>query len=119
MQVDINKYEIVSKILLGRNLKLIFEYGADTMHRKVLELQDVVGFIDNTDTKRQIKALRLDEEGGSYNIDLSLRLQRREIKTFPEVYIFVDTTCVDFCFRAVAKSIKFKDWTEEDKWLLQ
>jgi hypothetical protein len=82
-----------------------------------LELRGVVGFIENTHAENPIKTLRLDEEGGSYNFDLSLRLQKPEIKNFPEVFIFVDTTCVNFCFRAVAEIINFRDWTTKDKWL--
>jgi hypothetical protein len=117
MKVELDKYEIVSKILLGASLKVIFKNVVDATDRKVLELKDVVGFIDSTDTKQPIKTLRLDEQGGSYNLDLSLRLQRQEIKVFPEVFIFIDTACVDFCFRSVAKSIEFRDWVEKDKWL--
>ena len=117
MIIDLDKYEIVSKIFLGTNLKIILKNIVDTIDRKVLELKDVVGFIDTTSESKKIRTLRLDEEGGSYNFDLSLRLQREEINSFPEVFLFVDESCVDFCFRASAKSIEFRDWTEKDKWL--
>jgi len=117
MKVELDKYKIVSKIFLGTNLKFVFQHIYDTADKKILELKDVVGFIDNTHSEKETKTLRLDEEGGSYNVDLSIRLQKPEITNFPVVFIFVDTTCVDFCFIAVAKFIDFRDWNKEDKWL--
>ncbi len=117
MKSNIDKYRIVSKIFVGTNLKLVFQNNYDTTDKKILELKEVVGFIENVEPEKPIKTLRLDKEGGSYNLDLSLRLQRPEINNFPEVFIFIDTTCVNFCFRAVAKFIEFRDWTEKDKWL--
>lgn len=117
MKVDLDKYEIVSKIFLGTNLKFVFQNIYDTTDKKILELKDVAGFIENTHKEKAIKILRLNEQGGSYNLDLSLRLQKPEITNFPEVFIFVDTTCLDFCFRAAAKLIDFRDWNEKDRWL--
>jgi hypothetical protein len=117
MKVDICTYEIVSKILLGTNLKFVFKNLHDTTDQKILELKDVVGFIDNTHIEKTIKILRIDEEGGSYNLDLSLKLQKPEINNCPEVFIFSNTDCINFCFRAVARFIKFRDWNIKDKWL--
>ena len=117
MKVDLDNYELVSKIFLGSNLKIIFRNLNRTNDRKVLELKDVIGFIDTTAGSKAIQTLRLDDEGGPYNFDLSLRLQREEINNFPEVFLFTDKACVNFCFRAAAKSITFRDWTEKDKWL--
>lgn len=117
MKVDIEKYKIGSKILLGTDLKFVFQNIYETTDIKILELKGLVGFIDNMHAGKEIKTLLLNAEGGSYNLDLSLRLQQPEINKFPEVFIFSDTACVDFCFRAVAKYIDFRDWTESDKWL--
>ena len=117
MKIDLDEYEIVSKIFLGTNLKIIFKNCSNTTDRKVLELKEVAGFIEVIYANRQVQTLILNDEGGSYNFDLSLRLRRPEVAKFPEVFIFVDKTCVDFCFRAAAKSIEFRDWAEKDKWL--
>lgn len=117
MKVDIDQYQIVSKQFSATNLKILFQHIYDTTDRKVLELNDVAGFIDNTPLEKTIKTLRIDEEGGSYNLDLSLRLQKPAVTNYPEVFIFVDTSCVEFCFRAVAKFIEFRNWSEKDKWL--
>lgn len=117
MKTDLDNYEIVSKIFLGTNLKIIFKNKIDSTDKKVLELKEAVGFIDTTSGSKIIRTLRLDDGGSSYNFDLSLRLQRPEIKDFPEVFIFADKTCIDFIFRAVAKSIEYRDWAEKDKWL--
>jgi len=117
MKTDLDNYEIVSKIFLGTDLKIIFKNKIDITDKKVLELKEIVGFIDTTNRSNIIQTLRIDDGGGSYNFDLSLRLQRPEINDFPEVFIFVDKTCIDFTFRAAARSIEFRDWTEKDKWL--
>lgn len=117
MKIDINEYEIVSKVFLGTNLKITINNCSNRTNRKVLVLKEVAGFIDTINTSKKIETLRLDEEGGSYNLDLSIRLKNPEVAKFPEVLIFVDKTCVDFCFRAVAKTIEFRDWTEKDDWL--
>lgn len=117
MKVNIGKYRIVSKIFLGTNLKFVFQHITETADRKVLELTDVVGFIENDHTEQAITFLILNQGGSSYNLDLSLRLQKPEIINFSEVFIFADSNCEDFCFRAVAKSIDFRDWDDKDKWL--
>lgn len=117
MKINLDNYEIISKIFLGTNLKVIFKNTIDATDKKVLELKEIVGFIDTTNRSNIIQTLRIDDGGSSYNFDLSLRLQQPEINDFPEVFIFADKTCVDFTFRAVAKSIEYRDWTEKDKWL--
>jgi hypothetical protein len=117
MKVDLDGYKIVSKIFLGTNLKFVFQNLYDAADKKVLELMDIVGFIETAHAEQAIKTLRLDKEGGSYSFDLSLRLSKQEINNFPEVFIFVDTDCVSFCFRAVAKFIEFREWNVKDKWL--
>lgn len=117
MQTEIDKYRIVSKIFEGADLRLVFQNNYDTTDRKILELKELVGFIENIEPGKPIQMLRLDKEGSSYSMDRSLRLQRPGINNFPEFFIFVDTACVNFCFRAIAKFIELIDWTEKDKWL--
>jgi len=117
MTIEIDKYYLVSKILLGINLKLFLQNHLDNNDRKVLELKEVVGIIENSLNKEQLKILRIDDNGNSYAHDLSLRLQNAEIKTFKEVFIFTDANCVNYCFRASARSVDFRDWTQNDIWL--
>ena len=117
MKFDIDKYEIISKIFIGTNLKFVFKNIFEPADKKVLELKEVVGFIDNSHSNEQIKTLRIDVEGSSYTLDLSIRLQKAEINNFPEVFIFLDTSCINFCFRAVAGLIEFREWNSNDKWL--
>lgn len=90
MKIDLDNYEIIFKISLGSNLKIIFRNLIDTTDMKILELKEVAGFIDTTTSSKKIQTLRLDDEGGPYNLDLSLRLRCEEIKSFPEVFIFLD-----------------------------
>jgi hypothetical protein len=117
MKTDLDNYKIQSKISLGNNLKIIFAARSDGRPNKVLELSEVVGFIDLTTENNAIVTLRIDPPGGSYNLDLSLRLQRPDVREYPEVLIFLDKDCVNLCFRAVAKNIVFRDWKETDLWL--
>lgn len=117
MKVDLEKYTIISKTFLGTNLKISFQHRDNVADKKILELKDVAGFIENSPKGKPICALAINEKGSSYNLDLSLRLRNPVINSFPEVFIFVDPDCMDFCFRAAAKFIDFRDWTEQDKWL--
>lgn len=117
MKVDLEKYKIISKIFLGTDLKISFQHVDNATDMKILELKDVAGFVENSPKGKQICVLAINEKGGSYNLDLSLRLRNPAVNSFPEVFIFVDPDCMDFCFRAAAKFIDFRDWTEQDKWL--
>ncbi|HEY4787988.1 MAG TPA: hypothetical protein VIH57_18165 [Bacteroidales bacterium] len=115
MKVDLEKYDLVSKISLGVDLRLIFKNQYDQNERKVLQLDNVAGFIDLINTKK-LKWLRVDDSG-SYSFDLSMRLKRPEIKDYKEVFLFTDSECNNFNFRAAAQQAEFRDWTEKDKWL--
>lgn len=117
MKVDLERYRIISTIFLGANLRISFQHIDNAADMKILELKDVAGFIENNPKQKSICVLVINEKGGSYNLDLSLRLRNPAIKSFPEVFIFIDPNCDDFCFRAAAKFIDFRDWTEQDKWL--
>lgn len=116
MRVNLEDYYILQKLYLGNNMIIIFQYSMDVHKRRVLELNEVVGFIDQS-TNDEYKTLRIDEEGGSYPFDLSLRLQRPEIENFSEAFLFTDEEETHFSFRACAKSIRFREWTEKDIWL--
>ena len=76
----------------------------------------MVGFIDDS-TNEGLKILRIDEGGGSYPYDLSLRLKRADVKNFSEVFFFTDKDEIHFSFRACAETIQFRKWTEKDIWL--
>jgi hypothetical protein len=116
MRVNLNDYHILSKISLGNNLTITFQSSIDIHDRRVLALKEVVGFIDQS-VSEDLKSLRIDEGGGSYPYDLSIRLQNPEIMNFPEAFFFTDKEEVHFSFRVCAKTILFREWTEKDIWL--
>ena len=117
MRYNLEDYYILQKLYLGNNLIIVFQYSMDIHKRRVLDLTEVVGFIDQS-VNDELKILRIDEEtGGSYPLDLSLRLQRPEIMNFSEAFIFSNKEESQFIFRACAKKICFREWTEKDIWL--
>jgi hypothetical protein len=117
MRVNLEDYYILQKLFLGDNLIIIFQYSIDIHERRVLELKEIVGFIDQS-TNEEIKTVRIDDgEGGSYPFDLSLRLQRPEITDFSEVFLFTNREETRFGFRACARTILFRQWTDKDIWL--
>ena len=116
MKFNLENYTIASMIFLGNNLKLILISSNEQDANKVVELTEVVGFLE-TKVDGNLFWFRVNEGGSSYNFDLSLRLQRPEVKNFKEVFLFVDKACVNFTFRAAAKYVLFRDWSENDKWL--
>lgn len=116
MHINLEDYSLRSKIFSGNNLIIIFQNKNDIHDRRVLELNEVVGFIDHAD-KAELSSLHIVDDGSSYSFDLSHRLSRAEIINFPEVLIFIAGAGGRFCFRACAKNILFREWTENDVWL--
>lgn len=115
MDINLEDYYLRSKIFSGKNLIIIFQHKDDITERRVLELNEVVGFIDHAD-KAELVSLRIGE-GSSYAFDLSLRLDCEEIREFAEVLLFIAGAGSRFCFRACARNILFREWTENDIWL--
>lgn len=113
MLVNLESYYIFSKIYLGANLTITFQYSMDINERKVLILSEVVGFVDKSDGDEPIY-LHVAESGSSYAHDLSLRLRRPEIIDFQEAIIFNDKEKTQICFRACAKWINFRNWINSD-----
>jgi hypothetical protein len=71
MRSNLEDYYILQKLFLGNDLFIIFQYSPDMHERLVLELTEVVGFIDQSNNA-DLKLLRVDDEapGGSYPFDL-------------------------------------------------
>lgn len=117
MIIDLRNYKIRSRIFFGDNLRLMFENKTKGGDIKVLELNSVAGFFDHVDSTDNLVWIRFDEPGGSYNIDLSMRLRKPEIQKNREVFIFTDDKCINFCFRCSVSTAVFRDWSNNDKWL--
>jgi hypothetical protein len=117
MKYDISNYQVTSRTVFGDKAKLFLQSKNNSEDVRVLELDGVVGYFDCTQKSDLISCLRIDDKGGSYNIDLSMRLRRQEIVEYPEVFIFKDQDCVSFVFRAVAKSIKYRRLEKRDNWM--
>lgn len=116
MRINLENYNIHSRIYSGNTLLITFLNSMDVHDRFVVELTEVVGFIDQPD-KDTLKGLRIDKGGGLYPHDLSLRLRRPEINGFPQLFFFIDKEEVHFSFRTCAKMIQCRKWTEKDIWL--
>jgi hypothetical protein len=117
MKYDITGYRVTSVNSYTDNLKVFMQYKNKTNETSVLELEGVIGYFDLSHHEKSVSCIRIDETGGSYNFDLSLRLDREEIKDYPEVFIFKDPKCVEFIFRAVAKTINFRKIESRDNWM--
>lgn len=116
MHINLEDYDLRSKIFMGNHLLIIFQNKTDVNDRRVLELDEVVGYLDHSH-KEELASLHIVNDGSSYSFDLSHRLNRAEINDFPEVLIFIAGAGGRFCFRACAKTIRFREWTENDVWL--
>jgi hypothetical protein len=116
MHVNLKDYYILSSVLLGNNMTTTFQSILDVHQRRVLECREVVGLIDQR-KDNNIVSLRIDDGGGSYPLDLSLRLQKPEILDYPEAFFFLDENDVNFSFRVCARAFLFREWSEKDIWL--
>ena len=117
MKYDVSNYRVISRTAFGDKVKVFLQSTNNPKDVCVLDLDGVVGYFDLTQKSDLIACLRIDDKGGSYNIDLSMRMRRREIAEYPEVFIFKDQDCVSIVFRAVAKSIKYRQLAKRDNWM--
>ena len=108
MKHSIHDLRVEHRVVLGNNAKIFLRSTKESKNLHVLELLEVAGYMDNTHKDDTISCIRIDKRGGSYILDLSMRLSRPEIREFSEVFIFRDVGCVDFVFRAVAKTVVFR-----------
>jgi len=116
MLIDLEGYYILAQIYLGTRLTVTFQNSMDLHDRKVLILSEVAGVVDEY-AGDEITCLRIDENGGTFAHDLSLRLRRPEIANFPEAIIFDDKGQSHIRFRGCAKNINFRNETKYDIWL--
>ena len=114
MKHDISGYRLTSRVALGEKAKIFLQSIKDPEDVSVLDLDGVVGYFDSARQSDPVACLCINDKGGSYNIDLSLRLRRPEIADYPEVLIFKDECCVDSVFRAAAKSANFQQLDKSD-----
>jgi hypothetical protein len=117
MKQSLTDYKRVGKVALGSDLKIIFANTHTLDDRKVLDLNNVAGYFDKYNANETLSWLRVDSGDGPYGDDLAMRLRRPEIAAFQEIFLFTDKECVNFSFRAVAESVIFRDWSDDDKWL--
>jgi len=114
IEKDISAYR-VTKILWGDRLKLMFRNPEDVSDQKVLELEGLVAFMDHTADGAALQTLLIKETGGAYNMDIAVRLKRWDVQQFPEVFLFSDKNQRPSNFRAVARTIVFRD-AQPDEW---
>jgi len=117
MKVDITNYRCVHRRLAGSQFTIFFENREDKQDVKTLQVDEVAGFLDDTDPSETYSVIRIDERGGSYNLDLSMRLSRPEIAQWKEAFIFRDPHCVDFALRVAGRQVTWRDFKKEDQWL--
>lgn len=114
MKTELFNYKIGYKNFLGNILQIMFVNTANSNDKKILVLNDLVGFIDTLSNDSQMTFLRIDYNGGSYNFELAIKLGQMEINDFPELFIFTDSNCHICRFRAVARHIEFRDLNDSD-----
>ena len=100
--------------MLDNRVKVLLRSDRNLQDSRILDLKGIVGIIDMTPKSDSISWVRIDEPGGSFAHDLSLRLKKKEIMNYPEVFVFKDEMCADFVFRAVAKTIDFRAPENDD-----
>ena len=95
--------------MTGQTLKLFFKKPLDENITKVLELENVAAFIDNV-SSNEFTSLDIRDGGGSYGLDMSLKLKRPEVQNFKEVFLFTDTTLINCSFRAITEHATWRDF---------
>ena len=105
---DVREFRVDSTIALGDKVRVILISKTKAYEVCILDLSEVAGYLNNTHETDSIDCIRIDEPGGVYCFDISLRLNRKEVQEYPEVFIFKEGEIPNIVFRAVAKDIQFK-----------
>ena len=105
---DVREFRVDSTIAVGDKVRVILRSNINEHGVCILDLREVVGYLDRTQETDSLDCVRIDTPGGSYCADLSLRLKRKEVNTYPEAFIFKVGKFPNIAFRAVAKEIQFK-----------
>lgn len=114
MPEDISTYALLSKRLTGQTLKIFFRTGNTTGPSKVLEMVNVVAFIDNGLSSASTTLILDINTAGSYGTDTAMQLKRPEISHFKEVFLFTDTALTNCLFRGLAAYIEWRSFNEQD-----
>lgn len=109
MKIDVTNFILLGKRLTGSVLKLFFQDINDNQKQKVLELENVIAFIDSITTER-FQDIVIDE-AGVYGADISMRLQQPEVNEYSEVLIIANSDCV---YRGLAKKVCWRDFESSD-----
>ena len=89
MKTNIEKYNFTCKRLTGDKLKLFFVNKENINEIKILELINVVAFIES-DNISESNFINIIDKCGSYGMDISMKLNRPEIINYQEVVIYND-----------------------------
>ncbi len=117
MRIDLDNLEYEGSRFCDSDLSLFFDSIGKSESRHVLYCKNVIAFFDLIVQKDDCKVVRIDRQGGTFNMDLSIRLKNEEIRSFPEVFIFKDDECVDFVFRCVSEEITWEELDDKFLWM--
>lgn len=109
MMIDISEYSLITKRMIGQNIKLFFKKSNEKNPTKVLLLTNVAAFIDNC-SYRNLISISIHDTAGCYGTDMSMKLKRPEVENFMEVFIYVDKQSTDAVFRALSEGAVWRDF---------
>ncbi len=101
--INIKNYKLDSVNFLGKRLTIRFA-NINNQECFNIYLDNIVSY--NWDFKtNKLFYLRLDSDGSSYGLDISIRLNQPKYKDFMVLYLFDDEEHIRFAFRGLAEKI--------------
>lgn len=104
--LDLSDYKLSSILFLDGKLSISFQSHDKSKSDVSIHLLNTVAFRDWIGN-HSLASLRIDD-AGSFGFDVSLHLQRPEVKSFMELFVFSDSQKPEILFRAIAEQITVK-----------
>jgi hypothetical protein len=108
--MDLTKYEFIRSVLTGADLQIFFAEHNNDKKGFIIQLQNIVAFTDDIKNKK-ILMMRIDSDGGTYGIDMALKLKNKEYAKYMLLYLFEDIKHTAILFRGLAKNITVQNYT--------
>lgn len=118
VHMDLKDYDIPTKIMEGTELWFVLRNLKDDRHNKVFEFTNVAAFADRLHEAGELRVMVISEPKSEYAAHVAKELKRPEVKGYREIHVF-DKSKSDSCFRVVAEKYEMRQFTDEDKWLIE
>ena len=104
ISINVSNFTLHSIYYSGEELNITFFLKNTNKNGFTVKLKNTVSYFDWTMNKK-LRLLKIDDEGGSFAQDISFNLQRPELVSYDQLFIFEDADEIKIAFLALAENI--------------